>query len=452
VLLSPRVIVRTARGRSCTRGPVAAKDCGLAGFLTPGRFVVIWRGMAEAESILTSTNWLDRGRAVLIGNYARSPIVMERGEGSLVFDTAGNRYVDLFAGFGGAILGHAHPELVRAATEQAQKLWHVGNTFHSEPQIELGERLNRHAFPGQAFFCHSGMESNEAAVKLARLRGQEKSPARWKMLSFHKSFHGRSLAMISATGNPAVRAGFGPNVPGFTLVEPGDFEALEKAVDDETAGIIMEPIQGEGGVNLYPDGFAQRVRELCDTRELTLIFDEVWTGCGRTGRWFAHQHFAGKDGKPVVPDIMTLGKAVGGGLPVGVMWARPEIAKLLVPGRHGSTLGGNAICMAVSRTIFDVIERDDLVNYAAVLGEHAIARLKNEKKIQPKVAAVRGRGLFIGVELKQPPEGLVDRALERGLIVNVTAKNVIRLAPPINIDRAMLDQGLDILVSVLAEA
>ena len=398
-----------------------------------------------------SQEWLERGKRVLIGNYARMPVVMERGEGSLVYDADGKRYIDLFAGFGGGILGHAHPELVRAAADQAEKLWHVGNTFYSEPQIEFAERLNKHAFPGQAFFCHSGAESNEAAVKLARLRGQAKAPGRWKMISLNKSFHGRTLAMIAATGNPAVKAGFGPEVPGFTQVEPGDFDALERAVDEQTAGIIMEPNQGEGGVNFYPEGYAKRVRQLCDARELTLIFDEVWTGCGRTGRWFGHQHFTGDDGKPILPDIMTLGKAVGGGLPVGVMYARPELAQLLVPGKHGSTLGGNAICMAVSRTIFDVIERDGLVTNAAVLGEHATARLKNEKRIAAKVAGIRGRGLFLGLELKQPPEKLVDRALERGIIINLTAKTVIRLAPPINIDKALWDQGLDALISLLSE-
>jgi acetylornithine/N-succinyldiaminopimelate aminotransferase len=408
--------------------------------------------MSDPAGTSRTQSIIQRGKSVLIGNYARIPLVMERGEGSLLWDTDGRRYIDLFAGFGGCVLGHCHPDLVRAATEQAHKLWHVGNTFYTEPQIELAERLKKHAFPGQAFFCHSGAESNEAAVKLARLRGQTKSPGRWKMVSLHKSFHGRTLAMIAATGNPAVKAGFGPEVPGFTQVEAGDVEALERAIDDQTAGVIMEPIQGEGGVNFYPEGFAARVRELCDQREMTLIFDEVWTGCGRTGRWFGHQHFTGPGGKPVLPDIMTLGKAVGGGLPVGVMYARPEIAQLLVPGKHGSTLGGNAIATAVSRTIFDVIERDDLVTYASVLGEHAVARLKNEKRIAAKIASVRGKGLFLGVELKLPPEKLVERALERGLIVNVTAKTVIRLAPPINISRELWDEGMDVLVSVLAES
>jgi len=393
---------------------------------------------------------LERGKKVLIGNYGRLPVVMERGEGCFVFDTDGKKYLDLFAGFGGCVLGHCHPALIDAATAQAHKLWHVGNTFYTEPQIELAERLNKTAFAGQAFFCHSGLESNEAAVKLARLRGNQSKPGRWKIISLASSFHGRSLAMIAATGNPAIRQGFEPAVPGFIQVEAGDFEALEKAVDNETAGVLMEPIQGEGGINLYPEGYAAKVRKLCDERGLTLIFDEVWTGCGRTGRWFGHQHFRDAAGKVVEPDIMTLGKAVGGGLPVGVMFAKPEIAKLLVPGKHGCTLGANPICMAVSRTIFDVIEKENLVNHAAELGEHAIARLKNESSIRQKVASIRGRGLFIGIELKEPPEKLVERALEKGVIINLTAKKVIRVAPPINIDRKLWDQGLDLVIQTIA--
>lgn len=393
---------------------------------------------------------LERGQRVVMGNYGRLPIVMARGAGSTLWDAEGKQYMDLFAGFGGAVLGHCHPELVRAATEQAGRLWHVGNALWTEPQIELAERLNKTAFTGQAFFCHSGLEANEAAVKLARLRGGDKSPKRWKILSLQKSFHGRSLAMIAATGNPAVKAGFEPGVPGFSQVEPGDFDALEKAVDDETAGIIMEPIQGEGGINLYPPDYAAKVRELCDRKGLTLIFDEVWTGCGRTGKWFGHQFFQTSTGAKVEPDIMTLGKAVGGGLPVGVMFAKPDVAKLLTPGKHGCTLGGNPICMAVSRTIFDVIERDNLLAHAASLGEHATARLRNEPKIKDKVAEVRGKGLFLGVELKAPPEKLVEKGLERGVLVNVTASKVIRLAPPINITKQQWDEGLDRVIETIA--
>lgn len=393
---------------------------------------------------------LERGKRVLIGNYARLPVVMDRGEGAWVWDADGKRYLDFFAGFGGCVLGHCHPALVEAATAQARRLWHVGNTFYTEPQIDLAERLNRHAFAGQAFFCHSGAEANEAAVKLARLRGTQNGAHRWKIISLSRSFHGRTLAMIAATGNPAVRQGFSPDTPGFIQVEAGDFDALKRAIDSEVGGVLMEPIQGEGGIHLYPEGYARQVRELCDQRELTLIFDEVWTGCGRTGRWFGHQHFRDSSGKVIEPDIMTLGKAVGGGLPVGIMFAKPDIAQLLVPGKHGCTLGGNPICMNVSRTIFDVIEREGLIENAAALGEHGMARLRNEPSIRQKVAGIRGRGLFIGVELKDPPENFVNRALERGLIANLTAKKVIRLAPPINIDQKLWDQGLDLLVQTIA--
>jgi predicted acetylornithine/succinylornithine family transaminase len=393
---------------------------------------------------------VERGKKVLIGNYARLPVVMERGEGSYVWDAAGKKYLDLFAGFGGCVLGHCHPALVQAVQEQARKLWHVGNTFWTEPQIEVAERLNKFAFPGQAFFCHSGLEANEAAVKLARLRGAQSNPKRWKMISFHKSFHGRSLAMIAATGNPAVKAGFEPEVPGFINIEGGSIGALAAAIDDETAGVIMEPIQGEGGINLWPDDFPAKVRKLCDERGLTLIFDEVWTGLGRSGRWFCHQYFRDENGKPVIPDIMTLGKAVGGGLPVGTMYARPEVAELLVPGKHGCTLGGNPICMAVTRTICDVIERENLVEHAAKLGEHAAARLKNEPKLAGKATSVRGKGLFVGIELKDEPAKLVEKGLENGVVINLTSKKIVRLAPPINITAQEWEQGLDAVVRTLS--
>lgn len=395
--------------------------------------------------------FLERANSVLIGNYARLPVVMTRGQGSRVWDSAGREYIDLFAGFGGGILGHAHPALVEALWAQAKTLWHVGNTFHTEPQVELAERLNKFAFRGQAFFCHSGLESNEAAVKLARLRGAQHSPKRWKVVSFHRSFHGRSLAMISATGNPAVKAGFEPAVPGFTQVDMGDLEGLSAAADNETAAVIVEPIQGEGGINPIPLDFAIELRRLCDQRHITLIFDEVWTGCGRTGKWFGHQHFVDASGKVVQPDIMTLGKAIGGGMPVGVMFARPEIAALLTPGKHGCTIGGNPLGMSVAKTIFDVIERENLLQHAATLGERAVARLKAEPRLSAKVAAVRGKGLFLGLELKEPPLKLVERALEHGVIINVTGGKIIRVAPPIDVSEADLNAGLDRMINAICE-
>jgi acetylornithine/N-succinyldiaminopimelate aminotransferase len=388
---------------------------------------------------------IEQGKSVLIGNYARLPVLMVRGRGSRVWDSDGKEYLDLFAGFGAGIIGHCHPALIAAVTEQAQQLWHVGNTFYTTPQIELGKWLNKTAFTGQAFFCHSGLEANEAAVKLARLRGQSASPKRWKVVSMNKSFHGRSMAMIAATGNPAVKAGFEPMVPGFSQIDMGDLEGLSGSVDDETAAVMIEPIQGEGGMHPVPTDYAIELRKLCDARGVTLIYDEVWCGGGRTGKWFGYQHF----GPEAMPDIVTMGKAVGGGLPVGIMFAKSEIAALLVPGKHGCTLGANPICMAASRAVFETIDKEKLTEHAAMLGEYGIARLKNEKKIAGKIAGIRGRGLMLGIELKQSPEKLVEAGLARGVVINLTAKNVIRLAPPINISREDWDLGLDRVVELI---
>ena len=398
----------------------------------------------------TPPDLLDRADAALIGNYARQPIVMSRGDGARLWDSTGKEYLDLFAGFGGAVLGHSHPALVAAVCDQAKQLFHVGNLYHTEPQVRLAEAIARHSFSGKAFFCHGGADANEAAIKLSRLAGNRHSPRRWKTVSLTQSFHGRTLATIAATGNPAIREGFAPHMPGFVNVEQGDFDALAAAVDDETAAVLMEPVQGEGGVNLYPPDYARRVRALCDERGVVLIFDEVWTGCGRTGKWFGHQWFDDGAGGVVTPDVMTLGKAVGGGLPVGVMFARPDLADLMAPGTHGSTLGGNPVCTAAAAAVFETIERDGLVEHARRLGEHAVERLRADPVIREKAAEVRGHGLFLGVELKAAPENFYAVAQAHGLILNLTAKKVIRLAPPVTISAADWDRGLDGVVKVIA--
>ena len=392
---------------------------------------------------MSNSSVIESGKKVLIGNYGRLPVAMVRGSGSRLWDADGKQYIDLFAGFGAAILGHCHPALVQAAHEQAATLWHVGNTFWTLPQIEVAERLSRIGFVGQSFFCQSGAEANEAACKIARLRGQSNGGTKWKIISLHKSFHGRTLAMLAATGNTKYREGFKPDVEGFVQVHGGDFDALAAAADDQTAGIIMEPIQGEGGINIYPEDYPAKVRQLCDEKGITLIFDEVWTGCGRTGKWFGHQYFHKADGQSVVPDVMTMGKAIGGGLPVGVMHARPEVAALMTPGKHGSTLGANCICMAATKTIIDVIERENLLANALTLGEHAMQRVRANAKISHLVKQVRGRGLFLGIELVNMPQKMVEKGLEKGVVINVTAENVVRLAPPINISRQDMDEGLD---------
>ena len=389
----------------------------------------------------TTATILDDADGLLIGNYARRPIVMERGEGVHLWDRDGKQYLDLFAGFGGCVVGHCHPDLVKAVQEQSTTLWQTGNTFHTRPQLRFAQHLKDKAFDGRAFFCHGGLDANESAVKLARLRGSTFDKPRYKTITFNASFHGRSLAMIAAGSTEMHREGFGPMPPGFVHATGGDFDDLLAHVDDETCAILFEPLRGEGGMHGYPADFAKRVRDLCDERQITLIFDEVWVGGGRTGKWFGHQHFDGD----VIPDILTLGKAIGGGLPVGCMWARPEIAELLVPGKHGSTLGGNPLCMSVAATVFDVIERDGLVAHAARLGEVAKAKLSSELPD----CQIRGDGLFLGIELPDKPQkDLVGVALDRGVVLNVTQATVVRLAPSLTISDEQWAQGLDRVVEI----
>ena len=268
---------------------------------------------------------IDRHDTFMSINYGRYPIAMATGHGVMLRDADGKEYLDLFAGFGAPVLGHCHPDLVEAVTEQANKLWHVGNLFHTEPQTRAAEAISRFGFGGRSFFCHSGADANEAAIKLARLYGKAnpgKSAGefgRYKIISCTKSFHGRSFGTMGATANPKVREGFGPHLPGYANVAYNDITAVEAVLDDETVAIIAEPIQGEGGVNVPDVDYFKQLRALCDDRDLLLICDEVWTGCGRTGKFFAYQHWL--DETSGGPDIMTLGKGVGGGLAVGVMCA-----------------------------------------------------------------------------------------------------------------------------------
>jgi len=381
-------------------------------------------------------------------NYGRNPIVMERGEGCYLFDADGKRYLDLFAGFGAGVLGHCHPDLVEAVTEQAGKLWHAGNLMHTEPQTQLAERIARHGFGGRSFFCHSGADANEAAFKLARLHGRKnpgpKGP-RYKVVAAKQSFHGRLFASMVATGQPKVSEGFGPYVPGFSHVPYNDIEAMTAAIDDETVAIIVEPIQGEGGCIVPSNDYLPKLRKLADERDLVLIFDEVWTGCGRTGRYFAHQHWN------VTPDVMTLAKGVGGGLAVGVMCAHEKVAGYFDYRQHGAvahatTLGGNCLSMAVAARIFDVLERDGLVAHAEQMGKHVVSRLEAfAEKSGGVVKLVRGKGLFIGIELSIKAADVVSKCMQQGVLLNATQAMVLRIAPSVTIEKAQLDEGLDVL-------
>jgi predicted acetylornithine/succinylornithine family transaminase len=406
----------------------------------------------------------DRG---MIQNLTRYPIAMVRGRGATLWDAEGKEYLDLFAGFGGPILGHCHPDLVQAVTDQAAKLWHVGNLFHTEPQTRLGEAIARHGFGGLSFFCHCGSDANEAAIKLARLYGKAhpgkfgNSGGRYKIITATSSFHGRLFATMMATGQDKVRHGFEPLLEGFSHVPFNDLPAMEKAIDERTIAIMVEPIQGEGGVVIPNEGYLAGLRRLCDQRDMLLILDEVWTGCGRTGRYFAHQHWN------VTPDIMTLAKGVGGGLAVGAMCAKPQVAHYLTPaGNHGvaahvTTLGGNCLAMAVAAKVFEVIERDGLLDHATRLGAHAVARVQNFAQTHPIVKEARGRGLFIGIDLDLKIAAkagftsltqVVNRLMDRGVLVNGTQDSVLRLAPPLTITNAELDRGLEAIESVLRGA
>lgn len=401
---------------------------------------------------MSNADLIARHQAALILNYGKLPAAITHAQGSRLTDADGKTYIDLFAGFGGTILGHCHPALVNAITAQANTLWTTGNQFYTEPQIRLAEHLKAKAFDGRAFFCHSGAEANEAAIKLARLAaggGDAQGHGKYKIISFLKGFHGRTLGALSATPTPEYQKGFTPLTPGFLAVPYNDIEALKAAVDEHTAAIIMEPIQGEGGIHQPSPEFPAQVRQLCDEKNITLIFDEVWTGCGRTGHYFGHQLYKTAGGQPVLPDIMTLGKALGGGVPTACMFAKPHLAAFLKPGTHGCTLGGNPICAAVAAAVFDTLEKENLCQQAAEKGQKirtALATFKNAAKIKQ----VRGAGLMLGIALHTPDASpVVQKALALGLVINATSKNVLRLAPALTIPTTDLDAALPLLDQAL---
>ncbi len=414
--------------------------------------------MAASTTASATADIIAKHDRYMTHNYPRYPLAMVRGQGCELWDAQGKRYLDLFSGFGAGVLGHCHPDLVATITRQANQLWHVGNLLHTEPQTLLAEAIHRHGFAGRSFFCHSGADANEAAFKLARLYGAAKpgpSGKRYKIISATQSFHGRSFATMMATGQDKVRKGFEPFLPGFTNVAYNDLDAITTALDDQTVAVIVEPIQGEGGVNVPDRDYLPRLRQLCDERDLLLICDEVWTGCGRTGRYFAHQHWG------IQPDAMTLAKGVGGGLAVGVMCAHPKVAHLFDfetanAVMHATTLGGNCISMAVAAAIFQVMERDGLVPRAAKIGEQIVARLQQFGSRTGLIRAVRGKGLFIGVDLNCDGAGwfksatdVVHQLLAQGYLLNGTQNTVLRLAPPLVVSDAEIAEGLDAIESVL---
>jgi predicted acetylornithine/succinylornithine family transaminase len=389
---------------------------------------------------MNSSDTVELFKKYVIPNYGRYPVNLIRGEGSLVWDSENNRYLDLFPGWGCNLLGHCPPKVVKAVQDQVAKLIHVPNTWHMEVQGLWAKELSDRSFGGQAFFCNSGTEANEAAIKLARLHTPKN---RYKIITFEGGFHGRTLGSLTATAQPKYHEGLGPLVAGFNYAPYGDLEAVEKLIDEETCAIMVEPIQGEGGVRIPPEGFLEGLRKLADDNALVLIFDEVQTGCGRTGNWFAYQHFG------VTPDVMTLAKAVCSGIAGGAMLTTPEIAPSLRPGMHAATFGGNPIAAAAGIATLQAMEEDDLLAAARQLGDFFRTRFEKLKQECNIIQEVRVLGVMVGVELTVDGAPVVQKCLERKLLTNCTQGRVIRLLPAMNLTMEQAEEGCEILEDVL---
>lgn len=377
----------------------------------------------------------------VIPNYRRYPICLVRGEGSYVWDAEGNRYLDLFPGWGCDILGYAPPRVIRAVQEQAERLIHVPNTWYTEPQGEFAEALCTRSF-GKAFFCNSGAEANEGAIKLARLHTP---PEKYKVITFENGFHGRTFAAVTATAQPKYHEGIGPLVPGFLYAPHGDLDAVRNLVDSETAAILIEPVQGEGGVNVPPEGFLGGLRSICDEHGLLLIFDEVQTGMARTGEWFGYQTYG------VQPDIMTLAKGLAGGVACGAIIATEEVSPSLRPGMHASTFGGNPLAMAAGLATVETIEEEGILDNVRTLSEQFRTFFENLQQELPIIEEVRVQGMMIGVELGIPSTPAVQKCMEQGLLINATHDTVVRLLPALNLTSEQAQEACEILANVLRE-
>ncbi|MCU7875851.1 MAG: aspartate aminotransferase family protein [Candidatus Thiodiazotropha sp. (ex Lucinoma borealis)] len=375
----------------------------------------------------------------LMTTYKRLPVTFERGEGARLWDDQGRPYLDAIAGIAVCGLGHAHPEIRDALCDQAGSLLHTSNIYGIANQNRLGDRLCTLAAMDRVFFANSGAEANEAAIKIARLYGNKKGIKNPAIIVMDQSFHGRTLATLSATGNRKVQAGFEPLVQGFVRVPYNDIEAINEIThnNNNVVAVLVEPIQGEGGVNIPNVDYLNKIREVCDKNEWLMMLDEIQTGMGRTGQLFSHQH------NNILPDVMTLAKGLGNGMPIGACLARGAAAEVFAPGNHGSTFGGNPLACRVALTVLDVIESQQLTERAGQLGERMRAGFQSKLGEQQGVLSIRISGLMIGIELDRPCVELVTRALDQGMLINVTADKVIRLLPPLIISDAECDQIID---------
>ncbi len=399
---------------------------------------------AETQAVI------DAGQQAFLKNYAPAPVVIDRGEGARVYDKDGNEFIDFGAGISVSSLGHQDPELVAAAQEQMNKLWHVSNLYWTEPTARLCEELAATCFAERVFLCNSGAEANEAAIKLARKwASATRPPEKREIITFEGGFHGRTLATVTATAQPKYHEGFEPLPGGFTYVPFNDFDAIANAMSERTCAVMVEPVQGEGGIHPATDGFMQHLRKLCDEHDALLIVDEIQSGMGRTGKLYAHQ-WSG-----VEPDIMTLAKALGGGLPIGAMLAGPKVSDVLQLGSHGSTFGGNPVACAVARVVLRRMCDPKLMTRVQDLGERVAKRLREFGESRQLFAEVRNAGLLVGAELRAPfagKAGAVGAAgANHGLLVLVAGPDVVRLLPPLTITDEELEAGMTRLETSLEE-
>lgn len=390
------------------------------------------------------TDWMERESQVYFQIHKRTPLVIESGEGTYVFDANGRRYLDFVAGIAVNSLGHRHPVLVNAIREQADKLIHISNIFYSEPQVQLAELLVQHSCMDRVYFLNSGAEANEAAIKLARRWGRDYKEGAFEIISALNSFHGRTLAAITATGTERYKAPFAPLPPGFITVPFDDVDALKQATTPQTCAILLEVIQGEGGVNIPADDYLRNVRAWCDEQKILLILDEVQTGIGRTGSLFAYEQTG------IEPDVMTLAKGLAGGVPIGALLAKEAAAAAFLPGDHGSTFGGNPLATGAGYAVLKYVIDEDLSGQVRRKGERLLARLRSLEDRYPEITEVRGRGLLCAVQFDSDiAEQIVGACMDRGLLVNQLKPNAIRLMPPLTVREEELDEAVDTIEAAL---
>ena len=376
----------------------------------------------------------------IMHTYKRVPLCIEKAKGVKLWDIEGKSYLDFFPGWAVSGIGHCHPRVVAAINKQAKKLLHVSNNYYSEPQALLAEAIIKNSYPGKVFFANSGAEANEAAIKLARKYGHDKG--KYEIITMTKSFHGRTLATITATGQDKVKIGFEPLPVGFIHVPFNDIEAVKEAVTDKTAAIMLEPIQCEGGINIAAAEYMKALRQLCDEKDIILIFDEVQTGMGRAGKIFAYQNYR------IEPDVMTLAKALGGGLPIGACVARGKFGDVLTPGTHASTFGGSPIVCAAGLAVFEAIKKDRLLANTKKMGAYIKKQLEGLKKKYHFIKEIRTVALIIGVELNIKGEEIYKECMKEGLLINCTQDTILRIMPPLNVTQSEIDKAISILDKV----